>query len=461
MSIDLRKISWCMLMMLCTRAALAADADIESLRTEINQLKQEYDARIAELEQRLAVAEQNAQQASMRASQIEQAAVAAAPEAPSAGPGRGSTMGPGDSSFNPAIGVIFQGQAWNYGNDPEDYSIQGFPLGGEAGPVPEGLALGESEINMSANVDDKFTAWLTTPIVIEDGESAIEIEEAWLETLTLPAGLSARFGRFFSGIGYLNDKHAHAWDFADQPLPYQAFLGDQYLDDGVQLRWIAPTDVYLELGAEVLRGGRYPSAGADNSGFGGKSLFANVGGDVGAGHSWLAGLSVLDASSIDRPSGGEDDPLLFTGDTRMAIAEFVWKWAPNGNWRQRNFVFQTEFLWRNEDGLYTLPGALPLSYDNDQRGWYVQAIYQPFPQWRAGTRIDALSMDDPGLLFAGTPLAEGDDDPMRYTVMFDWSNSEFSRLRLQYTRDLAGVSDDNQWGLQYVLSIGAHGAHSF
>ena len=431
----------------------ADEAEMDALRAELNDLRADYEARITNLERRLSVAEQNARQANTRVAQLD------APAAPTAPVLRGD--GTGNSAFNPAIGVIFQGQAWNYGNDPEDYAIQGFPLGGEAGPVAEGLSLGETEIDISANVDDKFTAWLTVPVVIEDGESAIEIEEAWLETLSLPAGLSARFGRFFSGIGYLNSKHAHAWDFVDQPLPYQAFLGDQYLDDGVQLRWIAPTNRFLEAGAEVLRGGRYPAAGAANSGFGGRSIFFNTGGDVGADHSWLAGLSFLDTESIERPSGEEDDPFLFTGDSSTAIAQFVWKWAPQGNWRQRNFVFQFEFMWRNEDGTYTLPGTGPLAYDTDQRGWYAQAVYQPFPRWRFGTRIDALSMGDPGAAFAGTALADEGSDPRRYSLMVDWSNSEFSRLRLQYTRDEAGLSDDNQFGLQYILSIGAHGAHSF
>ncbi len=67
----------------------------------------------------------------------------------------------------------------------------------------------------------------------------------------------------------------------------------QYLDDGVQLRWLAPTDLYMEFGAEWLRGDRYPSAGAAKSGFGSHSLFAKVGGDVGTDSSWLAGISYL------------------------------------------------------------------------------------------------------------------------------------------------------------------------
>lgn len=457
MCIDLRKSIFAMLLLAFFDTALAQQGDIQDLRTELEQLRAEYEARITELEQRLAVAEQNARQANARVGQLA-AAPAAAPAAPAP---RAQSGGVGDSTFNPAIGVIFEGTAWRYGEDPEDYAIQGFPLGGEAGPPPEGLAIGETEIDVSANVDDKFTAWLTAPIHIEDGEAHVEIEEAWLETLALPGGISARFGRFFSGIGYLNEKHAHAWDFTDQPLPYQALLGNQYLDDGVQLRWIAPTEVYVELGAELLRGGRYPSGGAVDSGIGAKSLFVNLGGDVGTDHSWLAGLSYLDAGSSARASGPEDDPLLFTGDTELAIAEFVWKWAPDGNWKQKNLVFQTEFLWRSEDGLYEIPGLAPLPYDADQSGWYAQAVYQPFPQWRVGARIDGLSADDPGVLFAGTPLAAPDDDPRRYTFMVDWSNSEFSRLRFQYARDEAGLTDDNQWGLQYILSIGAHGAHSF
>ncbi len=427
----------------------AQTSEIDALRQAIDELRADYESRIAELERRVAVAEQSAR----RGGAVAQPAATSAP--------RSASASSGNSAFNPAIGVIFQGNAWRHGNDPESYYIPGFPIGGEAGPISEGLSIGETEIDISANVDDKFTAWLTAPIVIEDGEPGIEIEEAWIETMAMPAGLSLRFGRFFSGIGYLNAKHQHSWDFADQPLPYQVFLGDQYLDDGVQLRWVAPTDFYMELGTEVLNGSRYPSGGSENSGFGAQSVFANFGGDVGADSSWLAGVSYLDTSTIDRPSGDEDDPLLFSGDASVMTAQLVWKWAPNGNWKQKNLVLQTEYMWRREDGRYTLPGESVLAYDSRQRGWYLQGVYQPFPRWRFGARIDGLSANSPGTAFDGTLLAVPDDDPMRYSVMTDWSNSEFSRLRFQYTRDEAGILEDNEFGLQYIFSIGAHGGHSF
>jgi hypothetical protein len=46
--------------------------------------------------------------------------------------------------------------------------------------------------------------------------------------------------------------------------------------------------------------------------------------------------------------------------------------------------------------------------------------------------------------------------------MVDWSPSEFSRIRLQYARDEARLGEtDNQLWIQYIMSLGAHGAHKF
>ncbi len=447
---------WVCLVIITSPALGQTESEIDILRVELAQMRADYEARITLLEQRLDDAEQRAQQQFQQAGQAVSQVDSWQEDISASQVDVG-----GDNVFNPALGVIFQGQAWSYENDPDDYLIPGFPLGGEAGPLPEGLALGEIEINISANVDDKFTAWLTLPIAIEDGETEVEVEEAWIETMKMPAGLSLRMGRFYSNIGYLNDKHAHSWDFADQPLVYQAFLGNQYLDDGVQLRWLAPTDLYIELGAEVTRGARYPAGGAGHSGFGSFALHAVTGGDIGFSHSWRAGISYLQAEADERVSGTEDEALLFSGQSELLMAEFIWKWSPNGNFRQRNFVFQTEFFWRNEDGVYDLTGSENLPYDNDQLGWYMQAVFQPVPRWRVGLRYDQLSSDNPGPAYMDTPLMPASTDPRRYSVMADWSNSEFSRLRLQYTLDQAGSDDDRQWGLQYTFSIGAHGAHAF
>ena len=47
-------------------------------------------------------------------------------------------------------------------------------------------------------------------------EDEVEVEEAFFRTLALPEGFTAKGGRFFSGFGYLNEVHSHAWDFVDR-----------------------------------------------------------------------------------------------------------------------------------------------------------------------------------------------------------------------------------------------------
>jgi hypothetical protein len=434
--------------LLLTQTA-TADDNIAAMRAELEALKAQYETRIHALEQRLNAAEQ----------QLAQAQPADQPASIAAAPAGYAASG---NEYNPAIGVVLNGAIRAYENDPQEHYIPGFPAAGESGLADEGLSIGESEFILTANVDDWFYARVTAAMEQEDGEFNASLEEAFVDTLGLPANATLRFGRFYSAVGYLNDKHSHTWAFADQALPYSAFLGVQYGDDGIGLRWLAPTDLYLELGAEVFRGSSYPAAGDAHNGFGTQTLFARAGGDIGFSHSWLAGLSWLGADARDRDYGDEDDPLRFDGDSDIYIAEFVWKWAPNGNIRERNFTFQSEYLWRNESGSYQIPGMGDSGpADNDARGWYAQAIYQWKPRWRAGVRMDGLSLDDPGKQFADTPLDTLGSDPLRYSFMLDYSNSAFSRIRLQFNRDESGPEDDNQLILQYIMSIGAHGAHEF
>lgn len=112
---------------------------------------------------------------------------------------------------------------------------------------------------------------------------------------------------------------------------------------------------------------------------------------MGVSSSWSAGLSWLTADARDRSSGDEDDPLRFDGSTDIYIADFLWKWAPNGNIRDRNLVFQTEYLWRNEDGRYLISNLdNPESVDADTSGWYAQLIYQWRPRWRSGVPLLGL-----------------------------------------------------------------------
>jgi hypothetical protein len=366
-----------------------------------------------------------------------------------------TTPSTSQSSFNPAISLILMGHYAAFDNDPEDYVIPGVSLAEETDPGPEGFSLSESELVISANVDNMFFGRFTAALT---PENEVEIEEALVQTLALPAGLTAQFGRFYSDIGYLNSKHAHQWDFVDQPLVYRVYLGNQYNDDGLQLRWLAPTDMFLEFGGEVFRGENYPAGGAANQGAGSYTLFMKAGNDVGISHSWLAGLSYLATQSDNRQSEAGDT--LFTGDEDLVIADLVWKWAPAGNDSVTSLVFQTEYMINLEQGDYTIGGSTN-SVDRNNTGWYAQLLYKFQPRWRAGMRYDRLNIEDPGSVFSGTSLATQGHTPKRISAMVDFSHSEFSRFRLQFNHDESYAVTDNQWYLQYTMSLGAHGAHRY
>lgn len=410
-------------------------------------MREAYEGRIQKLEAR--IADLDAAQRSLPDNSTASVAVA--------GPGQGQ------NAFNPGISATLNGKLSSYSRDPAGYALPGFQLGSEAGLSAEGLSAEESEISISGNIDDRFFASLTLGVHLEDGETATELEEAYIESMGLDGGFGVKAGRFFSEVGYLNRQHSHAWDFADEPLVYRAFLGRQYADEGVQVRWLAPTDTFLELGGEYLRGAGFPAGGAGNEGKGVYSLFAHLGGDVGVSHSWRVGLSGLSADTPER-SGGEQ-PSVFAGDSDLWIADLVWKWAPNGNPTERNFKFQAEYFQRREDGTISLDdGARLTDYRGTQRGWYAQGVYQFQPRWRIGARYDLLQSDNRGSDQAVLDDAGLNDgyDPTRFSLMLDYSRNEFNRVRFQYNQDESRPGNtDNQFTIQYIMSFGAHGGHQF
>ena len=464
-------------------ARAETNEDLAALRAEIAQLKEDYANKVSQLEQRIEQLEASApapaaSSASTDAATAAAAAAEVAPPAPT--PDTTATPAAGSSSrataFNPAMSVILTGTYSNLSQDPATYHIAGFVPGGEeSGPGDRGFTLGESEITLSANVDPWFYANLTAAL---EGNGELGVEEAFVRTTSLPAGFTAKLGRFFSGVGYLNEVHAHAWDFVDQPLVYQAFLGGQLAQDGLQVKWLAPTDLFLEFGAEVGNGEAFPATRDQGNDMNLYALFAHVGGDLGDSIGWRAGLSWLDGDAVDRAFDDENAvglPVVdaFTGTSRTWIADATFKWAPGGDSRRRALDIKAEYMHRTEDGrlAYDVNGAaLEGDYHGEQDGWYAQAIYRLGLQWRLGLRYDALDsghtrvglVEDGALTPEDFPLLAA-GNPSRVTLMTDWSPSEFTRLRLQYAWDDARDTGntDEQWRLQYIYAIGAHGAHKF
>ncbi len=442
-------------------ASAAAAADLRALRQQLDALRNDYEARLQALEARLRATEAG------RADAPAAAPVAAvAPAAPAAVTAR---SGGAANAFNPALSLILSGLYVNASRDPADYAIRGFalPAGAEVGPGLRGFSLAETELGISASIDPW---WFGSASLALHGDDSVSVEEAYVQTTALGNGLTLKAGRFLSNIGYLNAKHAHTWDFVDNPLAYQAMLGTQFGDDGVQLRWLAPTDRYLEIGAELGRGRSFPGSDSGRNGAGMWSLSAHTGGDIGDSHDWRAGLSLLGARAnglglVQADAAGRSVESAFTGTTRVFVADAVWKWAPGGNATRTSFTLQGEYLRSRRRGELVYDGAGAESAGAlraTQSGWYVQGVYQFVPRWRVGLRTERLAPGRPDDGANAGLLVPVDARPAKASLMLDYAASEFSRLRLQFALDRAREgAADRQVVLQYQMSLGAHGAHGY
>lgn len=428
--------------LLSSTAMAAPKVNLESLQKELDNIRSSYESRITQLENKILSLESKPKKTTENT---------ISKSTPSS-----NARQVYNSSFNPSVGVILNGQFSNFSENTSE--IKGFGIGEEGERGSEGLSLGESELNFSASIDDKFKGSLTAAIVREDGEDKIELEEAYVQTLPgagLPVGLDIKAGRSFWNLGYMNEHHAHSDDFADRPLPYRVFLNKAFNDDGIQLSYVLPTSLYSEIGGGAFRGDDFPAGSSDGEGASSYSAFARIGADIGMNQSWRAGLSYLNSDVAGRKSN--EDTITFAGDSQLYVADLRYSWAPTGNPKNQELTLQGEYFLREEDGTYN-----NVAFDDNTSGWYAQSIYKFHPQWRVGYRYTALKSADTPAGLVGTDLDSQGHDPYINSVMADWTNSEFSRIRLQYNNDktVAGITD-NQFILQYIMSFGAHGSHKY
>ncbi len=345
----------------------------------------------------------------------------------------------------------------------------------------EGFGLGETELAFSASIDDMFFGKLTTVFEMHEGESEVNVEEAFIQTMALPNGFTLRAGRFLSDIGYLNNQHLHSDAFTSRPSAYRAFLGGHYFDDGIRVSYIAPTDLYWTLGAEVFTGKsiraedelgerEYDSTGV-------YTAFTKIGGDVSIESSWQLGLSYLrnengqlihqdHSEEVHEDEHDEAHSAAYTGKNTF-IADFVFKWAPNGNYKYQHLTLSAEYFSVSDFMADEFDGEHLIDEDHEaeakaedrHNAWYISGVYQFSPSWSAGLRygkLNSYALDEEH--FELQKLKETE-----FSVA--WHNSHFSTVRLevshQSSEGFEQAHADNVISLQYVMTLGAHNAHQF
>lgn len=412
----------------------------------------------------------------------------------------------GDSNTK-NIGVWLQPTYRNY--SLAESSIPGFFPGHEGErPHKQGLGVDHTEFYWSASKADQLRGSAVIAIAEHEGETEIEFEEAYIETLNsylLPEGMNIKLGRAFWTLGSLNAQHSHSDSFADRPLPYRVFLDKAYNDDGAEISYVLQNSgIYTELGLGTFRGNDLPFGGVkegqeENTA---SSAYVRLGGKLGAASSWRLGAYMLtgevgsrvfsnshDGHGHDDHEGEEEehhDPSSFTfsGDSDLHIYDARFAWAPTGDSSEQELVLSAEYFSRVEDGTLTMAFADEISHTNafggevtvteeipseqatlndvDSSGWYVQAVYKFNPKMRAGIRYSKLGspdlsvldhVEDDGSIETNEQNPNG-YDPVALAYMIDWNHSENSLIRLQLNQEeMADGEKDDQFIVQYIMNL--------
>src|SRR5438093_392564 len=130
---------------------------------------------------------------------------------------------------------------------------------GDHDPQQRGFNARNIELAFDGAVDPYFEGFANIVFKLDnDNEAEVEVEEAFLQTTSLPFNLQLKAGQFFAAFGRINPTHPHTWDFADAPIVHALLLGaDGLRGVGAQISWIVPVPWYsqLILGVQNGRGG--------------------------------------------------------------------------------------------------------------------------------------------------------------------------------------------------------------
>ncbi|MBI3328857.1 MAG: hypothetical protein HYZ81_19405 [Nitrospinae bacterium] len=340
-------------------------------------------------------------------------------------------------------------------------------------PTQRGFTLQNLELTLSGAVDPYFRGDVHLVYQIDrKGESTMEVEEAYLTSLSLPYNLQLKAGQFFTQFGRLNPTHPHTWDFADQPLVNgRMFGGDGLRNPGMQFSYLLPLPFYMEA-MTTVQDSQGETAFSFRSTPGEEELFGRplrerkVRGldDM----LWVPRLrtsfNLSDTQTLLLGTSVAAGPNASGLHTRTNIygLDLYWRWKPLDNFNGWPFLsFQTEGMFREYQAgrvLDEMSGdlLLPRRTLNDW-GMYAQILWGFFPRWVAGMRFDYVEGN-----------GDARDDPhrdrrLRYSPNITFYPSEFSKWRLQYNFDDEPDRGrhDHTVTLQYEFLIGTHGAHTF
>jgi hypothetical protein len=365
----------------------------------------------------------------------------------------------------------------------DDEALQDLQGGGHD-PRKRGFTVQNIEVSLSGAIDPYLTGkahiiYLLDPIT---GDTVVELEEVFVNTLALPYGLQLEAGQSFTEFGRMNPRHPHQWHWQDQPVINTRLFGpDGMRGPGMRLGWLLPVSWFseLHLGAQNANGETMASFLAneefsDERAIGGRP-FVDRSVDALEDMVYLLRLdnsldladevaAKVGLSGLFGPNSTGDG-----GETLIYGADLVVKWRPTRGEKGWPFlVWETEAMKRDYKAESYFDDSDPADIidlsKESLRDWglYTQLLYGFRPRWAAGLRYEYATGS--GESVAGRESDPFRDDRTRVSPLITWMPTEFSRLRAQYNYDRADHLPDEEahsvWlGIEFMY--GAHAAHAF
>ena len=367
-----------------------------------------------------------------------------------------------DNDSSRAIGVWLQPTYRNY--SLAESGIPGFFPGHEGErPHKQGIGVDHTEFYWSASKADQLRGSAVIAIAEHEGETEIEFEEAYIETLNsylLPDGMNVKLGRAFWTLGSLNAQHSHSDNFADRPLPYRVFLDKAFNDDGAEISYQLPIDMYAVVGAGSFKGNDFPYGGVEEGQEenNAQSAYIRVGNKIDDNSSWRAGAYMLSGKVGSRTvshehEGETPESFAFSGDSDLFIYDVRYSY--------KNLVLTGEYFTRTEDGILTITeGSDPAENftmnDVDSSGWYISGVYELNPKMRAGVRYSKLGSPNMDPVLGGDHAGQNPNgyDPTAIAYMIDWNHSDNSLIRFQINQEeMKDGETDDQFIVQYIMNL--------
>ena len=365
------------------------------------------------------------------------------------------------SEFNPAIGLV--------GETVFSYRSRGSQATGIDRPGGWDINQRSVELNVAASVDPFAKGYVVANASADaaTGEATFGIEEAALQTTSLPWNLELKAGRFFGEFGKLEYIHDHELPFVNRPLAINQYIGGESRTDGMQLNWLLPVAHYVSWTAGVgdsFGGDNPPSNPGNFRGIDGFNYWSRLSTYFDLTPDWQAetGVSGLinpkthDRGGVDGLAGPGGVPAT-EHERRLVGTDFQLRYVPLRNNQFQSFTWGTELLYSDNRFAFD-PDGTPGSGDEfngtvGALGLYSYLTYKFHRQWSAG------------FLFDYVQNAQNEHDiTYAYSPYVTWALSHWNQLRLQYTHTdhnvVSGLKPDDAVYLQWDWIIGAH-AHGW